>query len=85
MSDEAVKVERILDTMQAHRDYQELEEMNGKRCGGRQAWQLRGFQLTQVASCENRSKKQRRKGISFGVPTHSQRGHGATRTAHTTV
>lgn len=36
MSEAEIRAERILDGMQAVRDMNELREMNGKSCGGRQ-------------------------------------------------
>jgi hypothetical protein len=44
-----IRAYRILDIMQAFRDWRELEEMNGKRCGGRQSSQLHRYQTSQIA------------------------------------
>ena len=41
--DQRSEAERILDAMQFWRDEQELQEMNGRRCGNKQARWLRQY------------------------------------------
>lgn len=69
MTEEQIKIERILDTMQASRDYHFLMSMNGHRCGSKQMRQLLRMQVSQIASSEKDQWKKRRRTKKDGERT----------------
>ena len=57
MTDDEIKIERILDGMQMARDFSYMRESNGFRSGSRQAGILRGLMFSAIYELSNKRHK----------------------------